>query len=191
MLHVVIVLTDGDRYYTVSKLNNHITKDKRMALKFSSIERANEFRDTLLSKPKNISMYGQFVVVNTSEYIKRKNESTVTKISPEKVFSMKDEVRSMIQRIDEMAEYREYLNYAMSEIDKEIVDIEHYIEFNNLNAAEGYKAYKMLHDANVKRRNIKNCIEIVKHLNISEIKEEINRQDRRIYRPRVKTELFR
>lgn len=190
MLHVVIVLTDGDRYYTVSKLNNHMTKDKRMALKFSSIERANEFRDTLLSKPKNISMYGQFVVVNTSEYIKRKNEYTVTKISPEKVFSMKDELRSMIQRIDEMAEYREYLNYAMSEIDKEIVDIEHYIEFNNLNAAEGYKAYKMLHDANVKRRNIKNCIEIVKHLDISEIKEEINRQDRRTYHPRVRTELF-
>lgn len=45
---------------------------------------------------------------------------------------------------------------SLSDIDKEINDIYHYIEFSNLDAYRGWKAYKMLKDKLNERRRIKN-----------------------------------
>lgn len=50
------------------------------------------------------------------------------------------------------------LNSKLSDISQEIIDLEHYIEFNKLNACEAYHAYKMLHDTLQKRRKIKDSI---------------------------------
>lgn len=44
---------------------------------------------------------------------------------------------------------------SLSDIDKEINDIYHYIEFSNLDAYRGWKAYKMLKDKLNERRKIK------------------------------------
>ena len=43
----------------------------------------------------------------------------------------------------------------LSEVDKEISDIYHYIEFSNLDAYRGWKAYKLLKDKLKERREIK------------------------------------
>ncbi len=56
------------------------------------------------------------------------------------------------------------LHNELSIADKKRSDVEHYIEFFNLNAAQGYKAYKMLKDILQERREIKNKIEELKPL---------------------------
>lgn len=91
------------------------------------------------------------------------------------------------------------LNYELDLVNKEMNDVEHYIEFNVLSASEGYCAYKMLHDIRVKRRNIKD--EITKINNVlelfnsnadySKIKKNISVVDEQVYTPRVRFELFK
>jgi hypothetical protein len=86
----------------------------------------------------------------------------------------------------------------LSKVDRELSDIAHYIEFNNLNAAQGYKAYKMEHERRIIRRSIKNeiqVLEIILGKKISEtVTDEINNavtgMDQRSYEPRELSELF-
>jgi len=48
---------------------------------------------------------------------------------------------------------------SLSDIDKEINDIYHYIEFSDLDAYRGWKAYKMLKDKLNERRKIKDSLD--------------------------------
>lgn len=90
------------------------------------------------------------------------------------------------------------LLHQLSDIDKEISYVMYYIEFSNLNAAKGYKAFKMIKERRVKRRNIKNELSVVeiiisKKLSESattEIVKVIERMDNRTCEPRVLKELF-
>ncbi len=74
----------------------------------------------------------------------------------------------------------------------------HYIEFTNLNAAQGYKAYKILKDRRVKRRSIKNELQVlgiilgkkISETATDEIMKCIEGLDNRQYAPRVLQELF-
>jgi len=86
----------------------------------------------------------------------------------------------------------------LSKVDRELSDIAHYIEFNNLNAAQGYKAYKMEHERRIIRRSIKNEMQVLGIIlgkKISEtVTDEINNavtgMDQRLYEPRELNELF-
>ena len=91
------------------------------------------------------------------------------------------------------------LNEFLSTIDKEIVDIQHYIEFENgLNACQGYMAYKMLQKKLKRRRNIKNELHVLKcfascNLDVDAIKavqKEIELKENLEYTPRILTQLF-
>ena len=93
---------------------------------------------------------------------------------------------------------KEELCEELSFVDRELSDINHYIEFCNLNAAQGWKAYKKIKERRIKRRSIKNEIQI---LNIildkkisdtvtNEILESMSKMDKRTYEPRVMNELF-
>ena len=92
------------------------------------------------------------------------------------------------------------LNYKIIDKVKEIaiIDIEHAAEFYNLNASQGYKIYKMLHEVRNKRRSYKDelqQIELILGTEISEsnfdnLEKRINGMDYRRYVPRVNKELF-
>lgn len=86
----------------------------------------------------------------------------------------------------------------LSNVEKEIMDILHYIEFVNLNASQGYKAYKMIKEKRIVRRSLKNelsILDLILGKKISEtVEEEIEKRldemDNRKYEPRVLKELF-
>lgn len=63
--------------------------------------------------------------------------------------------RSQYQLYNELSRYEEELRLRLSEVDFEICDIHHYIEFFSLDAAKGYKAYRMLKERLERRRFIK------------------------------------
>lgn len=91
------------------------------------------------------------------------------------------------------------LTDKLSKIDQEISDIQHYIEFNNLDAYKGFKAYKLLQETLIRRREIKNellKIQIFTETTVSDLfngrlEQRINGIQNRTYTPRVLTELFK
>lgn len=82
----------------------------------------------------------------------------------------------------------------LSDIDLEIIDIEHYIEFSKFNAAAAYYAYKMLRDKLQERRKIKDSIAAAQALydncNVEKIASCSYHLHNREYKPRRLTELF-
>lgn len=109
-----------------------------------------------------------------------------------------DKVSGLNGLATEALHRKEKLNNQLSEVDKELCDIYHYIEFCNLNAAQGYKAYKMIKDRRIKRRSIKNELDILgvilgKKISDSvtdELQKMISGLDGRKYEPRIMNELF-
>lgn len=86
----------------------------------------------------------------------------------------------------------------MSNIDKEVVDIEHYIELSNLNACQGFLAYKMLRNRLRKRRKIKNELQVLSQLGnckidstmMKDVQDAIKLLEHKKYTPRVLVDLF-
>ena len=85
-----------------------------------------------------------------------------------------------------------------SEVDKEISDIMHFIEFYNFSASDGYKLCKALKDLRLRRRKIKNELELINIVNTQSLNnvasgqtnKAINGLDEKKYAPRVLQELF-
>lgn len=83
-------------------------------------------------------------------------------------------------------------------MEQEICDIDHYIEFFNLDAAKGYKAYKMLQNRRIERHKIKDEMFRVTVMLESDSNSFANNEtvkkigglENRFYQPRVLKELF-
>lgn len=60
--------------------------------------------------------------------------------------------------VEEIKTTRNNLIKELSSVDLKVSDVQHYIEGRNLNAVEGFKAYKLLQDILRERRVIKNKI---------------------------------
>lgn len=105
---------------------------------------------------------------------------------------------SIGQFINQLPQYKSNLEDQYKEVELEKTDLEHYIEFFNMNASQGYKAFKMLQDIRRKRRKIKDEIMIVDILIDSTMEDytsgrvlkRINGLNERKYSPRILTELF-
>lgn len=90
------------------------------------------------------------------------------------------------------------LNQQLSVADQEVADVYHYIEFNNLNACEGFKVYKLLQNKLRQRRIIKDKklkLELFSELTIEDVLDgtfetKMNNLASKTYKPRVLTELF-
>ena len=114
--------------------------------------------------------------------------------------SMFDNIFEQLKKVDLTAFHKEHseLSQKMSKIDQEVSDIQHYIEFNKLNAAEGYMAFKMLQDKLLERRVIKDDLakfQMLAAAKVSDIfdgtlEKHIEALESRTYTPRVLTHLF-
>lgn len=109
-----------------------------------------------------------------------------------------DKISDMNGLIKDATERKTVLEKQLQDLEDEKIDIEHYIEFQNLNAVQGYKASKELKICRMKRRSVKNelaIIEVILNYKMNEIVgnkiyQKIEELDRRTYRPRIRTDLF-
>lgn len=99
--------------------------------------------------------------------------------------------------ISQLKDRRDTLYEYVSQVDSEICDIQHAAEFFNLSASQGYKLYRMLHDATVRRRVYKDEIQqidiVLGNIDsdaIKGIEKKLKRTERKTYTPRVLKELF-
>lgn len=109
------------------------------------------------------------------------------------------ELESLEETIKKMWDRKNALSGQIGRADKEINDLYHYIEFSDLNASQGYKAYKMLHDCLTRRRELKDefrLLEIVMNdsglnmKNVNHAKKKISKEEVKHYNPRILNQLF-
>lgn len=100
-----------------------------------------------------------------------------------------------------MDEYLNSLNRMLSDVDKEISDIMHYLEFNELNDEDMLKVSKMLQECSYRRREIKdemkktslmksNFFDSDFNTKVQQSLEFIEKMKSRQYTPRKLNELF-
>lgn len=196
------VITDGTRWVMRDRNNKYVpTSNEALADVFGNKEANSVYQNNLSKALKSVFHVEKIdkppaLIKQISHEELKSNTETVS--VAENIQYWVDKVSGLNGLAAEALHRKEELINQLSEVDKELCDINHYIEFCNLNAAQGYKAYKMIKDRRVKRRSIKNELDVLnmilgKKLSESvtnEITNAVSRMDKRIYEPRVLKELF-
>ena len=196
------VITDGTRWIMRDKHGRYVpTSCEALADVFSNKQATGIFQSNLSKALKSVFRVQK--IDEPSKLIKQISQETAQE-NTEKV-STAENIKRWIDKIDglnglatEALHRKDELVQQLSKVDQELSDVNHYIEFCNLNAAQGYKAYKMIKDRRIKRRSIKNelqVVDIILSKKISEtatdeIQKAIAVMDQRTYEPRVLNELF-
>lgn len=111
---------------------------------------------------------------------------------------LQSDINDLSSKLKLLKGNKEWLLDMQSEVDKEISDIMHFIEFYNFSASDGYKLCKALKDLRLRRRKIKNELELINIVNTQSLNnvasgqtnKAINGLDDKKYAPRVLQELF-
>ena len=196
------VITDGTRWIMRDRHGRYVpTSCEALADVFSNKQATGIFQSNLSKALKSVFRVQK--IDEPSKLIKQISQETAQK-NTERV-STDENIKRWIDKIDglnglatEALHRKDELVQQLSKVDQELSDVNHYIEFCNLNAAQGYKAYKMIKDRRIKRRSIKNelhVVDIILSKKISEtatdeIQKAIAGMDQRTYEPRVLNELF-
>lgn len=196
------VITDGSRWIMKDRKGKFVpTSCEALADIFGNKEANSVYQNNLPKALKSVFRVERYD--EPPKLIKQMTHDQV-QYNSEKV-AIADNIQYWIDKVSglnglatEALHRKEELVNQLSEVDKELCDINHYIEFCSLNAAQGYKAYKMIKDRRIKRRSIKNELDILgvilgKKISDSvsdELQKMINGLDGRQYEPRVMNELF-
>lgn len=111
-------------------------------------------------------------------------------------FGIVDKAREIAQDAELVKQRRQYLINELRLADLELTDIEHAAEFYELNAAQGYKLYRLLHDVRVRRRRVKDELQLLDTFlgssvtRIDNVCKQAEGYSSRSYTPRVNKELF-
>lgn len=194
------VITDGTRYIFKNHNDRYVPISNVTLADIFTKKQAEGIFNNSLPKALRKIFYIQKIVDNSNSNIEtlvsvKENETTETLDCTKKWL---DKVSSLNGLVTEIATRKEELLFELSNFDKELSDIEHYIEFSTLNAAQGYNAYKMIKERRIKRREIKKELDVLNIILNSKIGDEalcvINQRvaglNNRKYTPRVLTELF-
>lgn len=194
------VITDGSRWIQYKNGKYVPTSCPTFADEFSQKQAKSIYENQL---PKALKK--QFRLEKISDNIPGTKPCTTKDIDQAEKVMMSENIKKWLDKVSnlnglakEAQERRNILLKKLSQVDKELCDIYHYIEFCNLNAAQGYKSYKMIKDRRIKRRSIKNELDILniilgKKISDSvtdEIQKAVLGMDKRKYEPRVMNELF-
>ena len=196
------MITDGSRWITKNRNGKYVpTTCEALADTFGNKE-ANSVYNNNLSKALKSCFHVQ-KIDKPQELVKQitqeETQENTEKVSiAENIQYWVDKVKGLNGLASEAVHRKNELTDQLSTVDKETCDILHYIEFCNLNAAQGYKAYKMLKERRIRRRSIKNELQVldiilgkkISETATDEIQKAVECMDKRKYEPRVMEELF-
>ena len=196
------VITDGTRWIMRDRKGKYVPTSCEALADVYSNKQANSIFQNQLSKALKVCFHLQKIddppklIKQISQEEAQSNTENV--LIAENIQYWVDKVSGLNGLASEALHRKDELLSQLSKVDQELSDINHYIEFVNLNAAQGYKAYKMIKERRIKRRSIKNELDVLSIIlgkKISdtasdEIQKAIAGMDKRTYEPRVMTELF-
>lgn len=183
------VITDGARYIGVdndTKENIIVNGFKKaLKLKYKQMNAIyNKLADSLL-------LGGEWKIISTIE-VKNDLSEVTMKIDIDAI------MESLEMDFDLLVKRKKAIELELLEIEREITDIYHCIEFYNLDAAKGYKIYKILQERLIRRRQNKDeSLKIdyilsggIKGLTNNQTRKRFEALENRNYRPRALQELF-
>ena len=148
-----------------SKGSYTLTTDKARALIFDSKPAAETvFKSNLSKFIKSKGVTVQTVGVQIEGTDAKPEPKAVAVPSPvPPTESSKYIISVLSEAVSKLNDRHKELVEQESKYDLQRTDVEHYIEFNagKLNACDGYKAYKLLQDILIKRRKIKDEMQII------------------------------
>lgn len=173
----------GTNYYLTTSIE-HALKDK--PVKLSNIQN---------SIPKNLQIYKPFKLISYNTESKKISQ---LKYQKENIVEIKKHISDLQLDLQSVISQENEFKSNLQDIDQELSDIMHYIEFHRFSASEGYKLCKRIQELRDIRRDLKNKIEMVNILKTGncqkiadgDILESLNRVDHKIYCPRKLTTLF-
>lgn len=190
-----IISDHQEKHFLCLNKNNSysITTDRRQAYKWNTFNKAN---NVLINLPNSLSFY-----TTTWKIIFDKQPSTSSSITTTSSFtsspkpapkaSIKEDVISFRKRLEDELDS---LSEQLSDVDKEKEDVIHYIEFNTLNACQGYKIYNLLHEIMQDRREIKNkfrCVQsLLSNFNTITLNLDLKQNEPLSYTPKALPTLF-
>ena len=191
-MKLLYVITNGSSYIAFDKNQKPTTVSKRELAKRFTKTKADNFVLNLVGQMKNLGYH-----VEPDNEASQVIEQVVNGLD-ENIVDILSHVQNFESYMQELGKKRDMLNYELSKVDNEIEDILHAAEFYNLNACEGYKLYKMLRERRIKRRKLKDYIEVVGYVEGTTGKgfasengsKSILGKESREYKPRVLNELF-
>lgn len=188
------LITNGAGYIQQDERGVSTVANPELALKFSERNKAENFYANLAKSFKNIGYVVQeatdrerYTDIDFDEYL---DESCLDDIKTSVLG-----IQTLLRKVFRM---REHAQAELARADAALLDIEHAAEFYALNAAQGYRLYRMLHETRVERRKRKDQIAICNIIIDSGFEglmdgttlKRIAGMDRREYKPRILEELF-
>lgn len=188
------LITNGAGYIQQDERGVSTVANPELALKFSERNKAENFYANLAKSFKNIGYAVQeatdrerYTDIDFDEYL---DESCLDDIKTSILG-----IQTLLRKVFRM---REHAQAELARADAALLDIEHAAEFYALNAAQGYRLYRMLHETRVERRKRKDQIAICNIIIDSGFEglmdgttlKRIAGMDRREYKPRILEELF-
>ena len=160
-----------------SVLKNSLTKSIRDNYAVQFIDTKNIIEKNDMSKPKELCSRA---------------------IDDDNIDSWLNKVNTIINVLNSSDIRKDELTAKLSEIDKEIVDIHHYIEFGKFNCYQGWMCFKMLQNTLQQRRKYKNEITVLNLIkqckfdksSLETLPTTIADIQNKCYRPRAFPELF-
>ena len=174
-------------------LTNCINRNLRDRYKIIEVE-----IQSISSKPESTPPPEQtnVILIQSKDKVAKKigNEEIEENLIP----NLSAEINGILDVITSAEQRMAELQSAMDNVEEEICDIHHYIEFGKFNAYQGYLAFNMLKNRLQKRRKIKDELHILKKLGtcklnssmLSDIQSSIDNLNHRKYQPRRLNELF-
>lgn len=187
------IICNDDNYLLQTPKGYSITNNMECATKWKKNSSAKNVCATV-NGSKKFQAYQLEV-----KYITQENHITnPPAIETELKYDILEKVKEISEFTKNIEERRLYLMEKIHEADLDIVDIEHAAEFYSLNASQGYKLYKMLHDIRRKRREYKDELEkinlslgtSIRSKNMENLERSIIGLNNRKYEPRINRALF-
>lgn len=178
--YVGININGTQKYLHKNSGNYDFCNSAESSLQFNSKEKAQH---EILKVFGAYAVFKPFMKVCTDkDIINMRTNATPKNVCPQHKFSNADYHAEQIQ-----AEYDE-LAKRLKQCDDECMDIAHYMEMRELDVQRGYKAYKMMHDARLRRRKIKDEMLILDNIKkmIASTEEALERRE---YTPRVRKDI--
>ena len=203
------VITDGHKTYIRRDITGKYVPvmSRALADEFTERWKAKKVLENNLTpkKRKNFHIIEEetgFTTIKPKEPEKKEKIkieiSADTKDCKNKIDELKEKIYKIQKFITDNENRRSKLSDLLSNTDKEITDIQHYIEFSDLENEDSLKTYQMLKDRLKSRRSIKNELAILRQLSdckmdasmFNDLLTVISELDNKTYVPRVLTELF-
>lgn len=196
------IITDGSRFIYRNHSGRYVPiQSEPMADVFSKRQAEGIYNNSLPKALKSVFHVEKYdkppddvKQVTRSEL----NNNTEKVMVSENIQRWLDKVSDLNGLVKDAQRKKEELTKQLHNLEDELLDIEHYIEFSNLNAAQGYKASKDIKDCRAKRRSVKNELLVLNIILEQQIDNRVSKEiykriqgiDRRTYKPRVRTDLF-